>query len=390
MWLEANLDPEKQEREKRRYIEECGNIPRQYRNGLTLAVPDERMVQEAGNAVRMIMTLELLQSQSTQRQLSTQQDAELAERKKNAEGELIGSFSNLYPTVYTPKYSEQVGQTYTFEPLSVQSYSQASQIHARIKSALNNRIVWDSIQPSKLSSLTRLNEQEEMEKQYYAVAALVSGFFRYYNWTHIWNAEAIRQAVTVGVRNRTFAYATSARKDSQEHLIFNGPATSSIYFGKEIPWRDLDTGEGAYIISASYAQQLLTPPVLSKAEPEPVPGEDSGTSAPYPPAHPDPNGVSEPAAAPIVEPVPGKPVAPGQGGQHYRLSLRSSNPGDFYEIQNALERLQQQSAKVSMTINVFATARPNQAFQRNTLHNLVVEPITEETSAEIVDERVEE
>lgn len=390
MWLEANPDPEKREREKRRYIEECGNVPRQYRNGLTLAVPDERMVQEAQNAVRMLLTLELLQSQSAQRQFTTQQNAELAERKGKAEGELQGCFSNLYPTVYTPKYSEQAGQTYTFEPLSVQSYSQAPQIHARIKDALNNRVVWGSIQPSKLASLTRLNEQEEMEKQYYPVAALVSGFFRYYNWTHIWNAEAIRQAISIGVRNRTFAYATNVRKDSQEHLIFNGSVVNGIYFGKELAPHNIDTGENTYIISASYAQQLLTPPTPPTVEPEPAPRASASTPTPYAPTPSSAHGVSEPAAPLTATPVPGKPVAPGQGGQHYRFSLHSNNLGDLYEIQQALERLQQRAEKISITINVLATSQPNQPFQRNTLHNLIIEPITEETSAEILDERVEE
>lgn len=390
MWLEANPDPEKQEREKRRYIEECGNVPRQYRNGLTLAVPDARMVEEAKNAVRMIMTLELLQSQSTQRQLTAQQNTELTERKKSAEGELKGSFSNMYPTVYTPMYSEQAGQTYTLEPLSVQSYSQAPQLHTRIKDALRNRVIWDSVQPSKLVSLTRLNEQEELEKQYYPLAALVSGFFRYYNWTHIWNAQVIRQAVAVGVRNRTFAYAANVRKDGQERLIFSGPAASSIYFGTDIPWSDLDTGEGTYIISAAYAQQLLTPPVQPKIEPEPASDQPSSADKPYKPEGTGIKVANEPAIPPIIESNVGKAVVPGQGGQHYRLSLRSNNLGDLYEIQQALERLEKQSATITITMNIFATVKPGQSFQRNSLHNLVVEPITEETNAEIVEERVEE
>ena len=85
------------------------------------------MVEAARNAVRLILTLELVQSQSTQRQLSPQQEAELAERKRNAENELKGAISQLYPIVYTPQNSEQRGQTYVLDALTVQSYSSAPQ-----------------------------------------------------------------------------------------------------------------------------------------------------------------------------------------------------------------------------------------------------------------------
>ncbi len=67
LWLDAHPDKEKQEQGMRRYIEQCGSTPRHYRNGLTLAVPDRRMVEAVRNAVRLILTLELLQSQSKQR-----------------------------------------------------------------------------------------------------------------------------------------------------------------------------------------------------------------------------------------------------------------------------------------------------------------------------------
>src|SRR5207249_4091125 len=100
----------------------------------------------------------LLQSQSKQRQLTPQQEAELAERKRRAEGELKGGFSQLYPLIYTSQASEQSGQPYVLDALTVQSYSQDPQIHRRVKEALHNRMVWDSVQPSKLATLTKLNE----------------------------------------------------------------------------------------------------------------------------------------------------------------------------------------------------------------------------------------
>jgi len=42
------------------------------------------------------------------------------------------------------------------------------------------------------------------------------------------------------------------------------------------------------------------------------------------------------------------------------------------------------------TIIVIATAKPNQPFIANTMHNLVVEPLVEESEVDVIKERVEE
>jgi len=401
LWLDAHPDKEKQEQGMRRYIEQCGSTPRHYRNGLTLAVPDRRMVEAVRNAVRLILTLELLQSQSKQRQLTPQQDAELAERKRNAENELRGGFSQLYPVVYTPQSVEYGGQTYVFDALTVQSYSQAPQVHTRIKEALRNRVVWDSVQPSKLVSLTKLNEQQPLERQYFPIVGLVSCFFSYYNWTHVWDERVVRQAIIVGIKNRTFAYVANAHKDNQENLMLSGPASATVHFGKDVPAHEIDMGEGAFLLSAAFAQQLLTPPAPAKVEPAPVPDVPASTGEIQPGQQPlqvyIPAGeegktmvndsLSPTLAAPV--PPPAKPVAPGQGGQRYRLRIRIK-PGDFFEVTKALERLNDRSATIDTTVIVIAMAKPGQPFNANTLHNLVVEPMVEESDAIVLEEQVEE
>ena len=391
-WLDNHPDREKQEAGMRQYIEQCGNGPRRFHNGLTLAVPERRMVVAIQNAVRLILTLELLQGQKAQLQLTPQQEAELVERKRKAENELKGGISQLYPVVYTPQYSEQQGQTYFLDPLTVQGYSQAPQIHTRIKEALHNRVVWDSVQPSKLATLVRLNEQEPVERQYYPVAALVSCFFSYYNWTHIWNEKVVRQAIKVGIKNRTFAYVANARTDDQGNLMLGGPAATALQFGKEVAAHELDMGEGAFLLSAAYAQQLLTPPVPPKVEEKPTPPIDDQTGEQPPQLYEGEAGrtsVHEPARPTIPVVPPGRTVTPGRGGQRYRLRLQIK-PEDFFEVTKALERLNDRSATMDTTVTVIATAKPGQPFVANTLHNLVVEPMVEESNAKVLEEQVEE
>jgi hypothetical protein len=395
-WLDVHSDRERQEQGMQLYIEQWGNSPRRHRNGLTLAVPERRMVEAARNAVRLILTLELVQSQSTQRQLTPQQEAELVERKRNAENELKGAISQLYPVVYTPQNSEKIGQTYTFDALTVQSYSQAPQLHTRIKEALRNRVVWDSVQPSKIATQVQLNESQSVERQYYEVTALVSCFFSYYNFAHIWDEKVVRQAIMVGIKNRTFAYVANARKDEQGNLILGGPAASSVHFGKDIPAHEIDMGEGAYLLSAVYATQLLTPPAPPKIEPgaeTPTPGGSAQPGQPSPPAYPLPGEggkkVNEPPATTIPTPPPARPVAPGQSGQHYRLRL-NCKPDDLFEVMKALDKLNERSMSMNITVFAVASAKPDQPFIANTLHNLVVEPMLEESDVVIQEEQVEE
>ncbi len=385
-WLDHHSEREKQEQGMRQYIEQCGNGLRRYHNGLTLAVPERRMVVAIQNAVRLILTLELLQSQKTQLQLTPQQEAELAERKRKAENELKGGISQLYPVVYTPQYSEQSGQTYFLDPLTVQGYSQAPQIHTRIKEALHNRVVWDSVQPSKLSTLVRLNELEPVERQYYPAAALVSCFFSYFNWAHIWNENVVRQAVKVGIKNRTFAYVANARTDDKGNLILGGSAATILQFGKDVAAHELDMGEGAFLLSVAYAQQLLMPPTLPNVEEKTTPSNDDQTGQQLPLLYGGEAGKTS-----VFEPAmpPAKPVTPGRGGQRYRLRLQIK-PEDFFEVTKALERLNERSATMDTTVTVIATAKSGQPFVANTLHNLVVEPMVEESNVKVVEEQVEE
>ncbi len=391
-WLDTHSDRERQERGMQHYIEQYGNGPRNYHNGLALAAPDRRMVDAARNAVRLILTLELVQSQSTQRQLSPQQQAELVERKRNAENELKGAISQLYPVVYTPQNSEQRGQTYVLDALTVQSYSSAPQLHTRIKEALRNRVVWDSVQPSKIAAQTQLNEQQPLERQYYAVTALVSCFFSYYSFAHIWDEKVVRQAIVVGIKNRTFAYAANARKDEQGNLHFGGPVATSIQFGKDVPAHEIDMGEGAFLLSAVYATQLLTPP---KVEPVVTVPEDTQPGRQSPPEYSPPaeggskTVLNEPPTPGVSTVPPSEPVAPCRGGQRYHLRLRCK-PTDFYEVMKALEKLNDRAMSMNIAVAVVATAKPGATFVANTMHNLVVEPMTEESEVFVEQELVEE
>jgi hypothetical protein len=88
-----------------------------------------------------------------------------------------------------------------------------------------------------------------------------------------------------------------------------------------------------------------------------------------------------------VDKLPVRSAVPGRGGQRYHLRFRCK-PTDFYEVMKALEKLNDRA--MSMDIAVVATAKTGEAFVANTMHNLVVEPMTEESDVFVEQEMVEE
>src|SRR6266487_2018130 len=401
-WLDVHPDPLSQERDMRRFVEQCGNRPRDYHNSLALAVPDKRIAEMAKNAVRSLITLEILQNRRYAIELTPNQLAELSERKLSVEKEMRSAFLLLYQHVYVPITSNRSDPIFTFDDVAVMNYSQAPELSTRIREALSNRAVYDSVNPTKVVELTRLNEYTHVEKQLYRVSDIVAGFFSYYKWTHIWNEQVVRNAIVLGVKNRTFAYVANGRKDQDDNLILGSHSASSIQFGKDILASELDMGEGAFLLSAAYAEQLLATFAAAQATPiaEAVPAS-SGPSTPpaqdrplYQSSAGRPAGTvkeggytSQPLFGDPVPP-PSQPVAPGQGGKHYRLRVQA-NMDQFFDVIKALQALSEENTD-SMDILVIATSKPDQSYNRNKLYNRVVEPMVEASDVKVLEEQVEE
>ncbi len=181
--------------------------------------------------------------------------------------------------------------------------------------------------------------------------------------------------------------------------VIKNTAAATVHFGKDVPAHEIDMGEGAFLLSAAYAQQLLAPPVPpAPPEVEAVPIAPTTTSETPPDQLPQISASMEEATRKVVNelpttmmPVPpsAQPAAPGKGGQRYRLSMKIK-PGDFFEVMKALEKLNDRSEKMETTVTLIATAKPGQSFVANTMHNLVVEPMVEESEVVVIEERVEE
>lgn len=99
--------------------------------------------------------------------------------------------------------------------------------------------------------------------------------------------------------------------------------------------------------------------------------------------------LNEPTTPGVSTTPPSGSVAPGRGGQRYHLRLRCK-PTDFYEVVKAIEKLNDRAMSMNIAVEVFASAKPGATFVANTMHNLVVEPMTEESEVFVEQESVEE
>src|SRR6266568_9600718 len=107
-----------------------------------------------------------------------------------------------------------------------------------------------------------------------------------------------------------------ARTNDQGNLILGSPAATAIQFGKEVAAHELDMGEGAFLLSAAYATQLLAPPAPPNAEPVVTIPADTQPGHQSPPAY-SPLGeggsktaVNEQLAPTLPTAPPARPVAP--------------------------------------------------------------------------------
>ena len=120
----------------------------------------------------------------------------------------------------------------------------------------------------------------------------------------------MRQAIVVGIKNRTFGYVANARKDEQGNLHFGGPVATTIQFGKDVPAHEIDMGEGAFLLSAAYATQLLTPPKVELSTTTPTTNAGTQPDQQPPPVYSPPgNGeggmkivINEPPAPEVSRP----------------------------------------------------------------------------------------
>ena len=95
-----------QEAHAKELLEKYGDRPRQYRNGLGLAVPSADQIEALRRAVRYLMAIEQVKDKAMQLNLTDEQKGQLREREATERASIESAFLKLYIEVWLPRVEE--------------------------------------------------------------------------------------------------------------------------------------------------------------------------------------------------------------------------------------------------------------------------------------------
>lgn len=345
-----------QDRVAREYFAKCGDRVRNYRNGLGLAVPDKKRIEELRRAVRYLIALERVENKKAQHHLSKEQSDELKERRRTEEAATEAAFRELYSSVWLPRVE---GGNLEIDKVEKGGRPlQATGVHERVMELLTGtgrQKVFSSLHPTKIIERLKLGESESPGAAVrigLPTKEALDSFFSFIEPPRLDSEATLRRAIARGVSESLFGYVsgpTPSLGDDNRYRI----ARERVRFGVSVLEDEIDLDSG----------YLMLPQALPEATPagvsEPIPGGVATTTLPTTPTPPP------------VQPKPPKPGEP-----IHRVSLRFSATRDqVFKAFRAIANLADKADGGAVTVAVEGTS--TEGFDRSWLRNAVDEPLDE-------------
>ncbi len=346
-------------------LEKYGDRPRQYRNGLGLAIPAGDQVEILRRAVRYLLAVERVEAKAKQHNLTDDQKSQLRERKATDKAAAESAFLKLYLEVWLPKVEasgiEIESVAVGGRPLQVTlNDKREARVHDRVMELLTKlqRRLFDSLHPSKIAELFKLGEGTPLVLGIRTLE-LVDGFYSFLGYPRLEDRTVIRRAVVRGIQEGVFGYysgpAPRLGPDGKYEV-----SISRVRFGTTVAEDEVDLDSGF----------LMLPQAIPQAAPVPAPGPSPLGAAGEQPLEAGTSGV--PSSGPAA---PGTVLVPAGGPAAQRvveLSF-SADRNELFKAWNALANLADLAGKVSVNVR----AESENGFDRNKLQNGVIEPLKE-------------
>jgi len=137
-------------------FENHGDKPRQFRNGLALAVPTADQIEALRRAVRYLLSIERVKTKATQHNLTNEQRGQLREREATERAAAESAVLKLYTEVWLPKLDNSAIAIETIEvggmPLQTTlNEKKEARVHERVMELLTQlkKRVFDTLTPVK-------------------------------------------------------------------------------------------------------------------------------------------------------------------------------------------------------------------------------------------------
>ncbi len=328
-----------------RFIEEASGGKRTFKNGLGLVLPDTSQFDRARAAARLRRATGSLLGRKAEHGFSPEQEAELKEKLAAAQRDLDATLARAYEKVVVAVKAGEAGGPFFLEEVDLRSLLAAGRsLHDRVVEALSHR-VFDRLTIDKFISLAGLGP----DRPFVIVGELVEWFYSYFDFTKLASQAAIADAISRGVAERRFAFATGVTV-YEGRIHVRDPRL--IRSREMLPTSEIDLGDESALLMPELAASLAPatePPTPGGAGPEP--GPDRG----------------EP-------PAPRQPP-PGEIVRNVAIRARLDGAG-LFGLNRALSWLREQSRGLDIEVTVRASAH-DAGYDRVRLRNGVIEPLEE-------------
>ena len=361
MPLEFAAQPEAEQRTAARDIcENHGNRPREFRNGLGLAVPSADQVEVLRRAVRYLLAIERVQVKWRELNLTDAQRDQLKERNSTEKSAAESALLKLYGEVWLPRsdngslFLESV--SIGGRPLQTTlDEKKRAQIHQRLMELLATvqRKVFGSVAPGKIVELFKLGESDSVEPGI-ATDKVVAGFFSFLGFPRLLSNDIVRKAIARGVQTGLFGYATGRPNlgDDGRYQLDR----SRVAFERSAADDEIDLDSGFLIVPKA----LPTKPIESRSS---TSGGDPGK-----------DGTGDTGASGGEEATGTDNVSPPAVEDEREVAFSfTAGRNDLYAAWSALANL----ADVAGEVSISARAKPKSGFDKSKLENGVLEPLRE-------------
>ena len=348
-------------------LEKYGDKPRQFRNGLGLAIPTSDQIEVLRRAVRYLVAIERVKGKAKQHNLTDEQKTQLKERESTERASAESAFLKLYTEVWLPKVEGSgVGLEVVAvggKPLQVTlNEKKEARIHERVLELLTivTPRVFDKLTPTKIVELLKLGEGTPPTLGS-RTTDIVSGFYSFLGFTRLIGSAAIRRAIVRGVKDGVFGYTSGAVPTLGPDGKFQ-VAPTKVRFEIDIAEDEVDLESGFIMMPRAIPQPAPVPQTVPGEQPGQEPQPGSGIPpVTYGPGL-GPSLISEPSTA----------TAPSVGQTLVELSF-TADRDQLYTAWNALANLADMSGKVTVSVRAEAA----QGFDKSKLQNGVLEPLKE-------------
>ena len=341
--------------EAKEYLEKHGGKPRDFRNGIALAVPAEDQIETLRRAVRYLLAVENVRQKGKQLGLTDSQKDQLKEREATEKAAAESALLKLYSDVWLPRLD---GGELGLERISIGGRPLQATLDEHKHALIHNRVmelitdvqrrVFTGLVPTKIRDLLKLGEGSP-PKLGIGTAEVVGAFFSFLGFPRVTSDAVIRTAVAKGIETGVFAYTTGNPRLGEDGRF--QVDRSKVRVGQPVGVDEIDLDSGFLMMPAA-----LPAPVVG-------PGPAGGPGGPTPPG---PVGPTPPG------PTPPGPIDPGPGTTNVELSFRADR-NQLFTAWNALANLADMAGKVEVTVR----ASSQTGFDKGKLQNGVMEPLRE-------------